>query len=467
LAHRPPTTDARRLAWQVLTAVEQGAFADAALAARLRAAGLAPRDRALATQLVYGTLAWQGLLDHAVAQRDRDPRMLDAPIRTLLRLALFQLVRLERVPDFAAVDTAVELSKEVKRGAASGLVNALLRRFLREGKRIDLPPRAADLAAHLAVAYSHPRWLVTRWLDEFGAADSEALLAANNEPAPTVLRVNRRRSDPTRLAAALAEQGIASRPGTYARTALVVESHGELAALAGYQEGWFAPQGEASQLVVDLLDPRPGARILDACAAPGGKATAAAERVGDGGLVVALDRQLGGLRMARRAAARLGLDRLVVVQADAAAPPLDPPGVPTRCWSTRRARSRHLRQHRDPLAAHAGRHPRPRRPAGGVAARCRRPRRPGRRARVRYLYDHRRREPRHRHRLSRHAPRVRRRRPTAVSLSPRPCPGRCRRLPSDVPAPRRTRRLLRGAHEAGGVTTDHTDVTDNRPSESV
>jgi 16S rRNA (cytosine967-C5)-methyltransferase len=312
LAHPPPPSDARRLAWQVLTAVEQGAFADAALAERLRDAGLAPRDRALATQLVYGSLAWQGLLDHAVAQRGRDPRKLDAPIRTLLRLALFQLVRLDRVPDFAAVDTAVELSKEVKRGAASGLVNALLRRFLREGKRITLPARSADLAGHLAIAYSHPRWLVERWLDELGAVEAEALLAANNEPAPTVVRVNRQRSDPARLAAALAEQGIATRPGRFARDALIVEPH-----------GWFSPQGEASQLVVELLDPRAGARILDACAAPGGKAAAAAERVGAGGVVVALDRQAGGVRMARRGAARLGLDNLVVVQADATALPLN------------------------------------------------------------------------------------------------------------------------------------------------
>ncbi len=133
MAHRPATADARRLAWQVLTVVEQGAFADAVLGDRLRAATLAPRDRGLATQLVYGTLAWQGLLDRAIEQGGRDPQQLDAPLRTLLRLALFQLVRLDRVPDFAAVDTAVELSKELKHGAASGLVNALLRRFLRAG----------------------------------------------------------------------------------------------------------------------------------------------------------------------------------------------------------------------------------------------------------------------------------------------------------------------------------------------
>ena len=130
------------------------------------------------------------------------------------------LVRLDRVPDFAAVNSAVELSKEIKHGAASGLVNALLRRFLREGKRIALPSRAQDPAGHLAVAYSHPRWLVERWLEELRPADTEALLAANNTAAPTVVRINRRRCDVTQLVAALAEAGIVASPGAYAADAL-------------------------------------------------------------------------------------------------------------------------------------------------------------------------------------------------------------------------------------------------------
>jgi len=324
LAPAPATTDARRLAWRVLTAVEQGAFADAALGEGLRAAALPVRERGLATQLVYGTLAWQGLLDRAIAQGGREPQALDLPLRTLLRLALFQLVRLDRVPAFAAVDTAVELSKEVKRGAASGLVNALLRRFLRDGKRIALPPREADLAAHLAAACSHPRWLVQRWLDELGAAETEALLAANNTAAPTVVRVNRRRATPAQLLATLAARGVAARPARYAQDALVVEPGGDPADLPGYREGWWALQGEASQLVVCLLAAQPGMCVVDACAAPGGKATASAERVGDGGRVVALDRHRAGLQQMRRAARRLGLFNLFAAQADATALPFAP-----------------------------------------------------------------------------------------------------------------------------------------------
>src|SRR5215468_9883593 len=266
LGRQPATTDARRLAWHVLTAVEHGAFADAALGERLRTAALEPRDRSLATQLVYGTLAWQGLLDRAAAQAGRDPQDLDAPVRTLLRLALFQLVRLERVPHFAAVDTAVELAKEFKRGAASGLVNAVLRRFLRQGSRIDVAPREADLAGHLAAALSHPRWLVERWLAELGAAETEALLTANNTAAPTVARVNRRRADAAHIAAALEASGTAARPARYAADALILDPSGDPSRLPGFRDGWFSLQGEASQLVVAMLDPAPDARVLDVCA---------------------------------------------------------------------------------------------------------------------------------------------------------------------------------------------------------
>ena len=322
MARLSSTTDARRLAWQVLTAVEHGAFADAALGERLRGVDLTPRDRGLATQLVYGTLAWQGLLDCAIAQGGRDPQALDPPVRMLLRLALFQLVRLDRVPDFAAVDTAVELSKDVKRGAASGLVNALLRRFLRDGQRIVLPPRQTDLAGHLAAAYSHPRWLVERWLDELGAAEAEALLAANNTPAPTVVRVTSRCGDAPQLVAAFAARGINARPAAYAPRAVLVESLGDPTELPGYDVGCCALRGEASQLGVCMLGAPPAARVLDVCAAPGGKALAIADVVGGGGLVVAIDRQRSGLQRARREAERLEVRNLGCVQADAGVPPL-------------------------------------------------------------------------------------------------------------------------------------------------
>ncbi len=306
MAHRAPPADPRRLAWRVLTVVEDGAFADATLGSTLRGAHLEPRDRALATQLVYGTIAWQGLLDHVLARLGREPRRLDVAVRTLLRLALFQIIKLDRVPDFAVVDTAVDLAKTIKGGAPSGLVNALLRRFLREGRPLALPPET-ERARHLAVTTSHPRWLVERWIGELGADETVALLHSDNEPAPTTLRVVPSRISRERVIAALADVQVTARPTRYAPHGLILESAADPIALPGWRDGWFTVQGEASQLVAAMLGAQPGGRVLDVCAAPGGKALAAAAAVGAAGFVLALDPYQPGLARVGAEAGRLGV----------------------------------------------------------------------------------------------------------------------------------------------------------------
>ncbi len=317
-----PLTDARCLAWETLIAVEEGAFADAELGRRLREASLAARDRALATRLVYGTLAWQGLLDYIVTTVGRSPEQLDVPIRALLRLAIFQLVKLARVPDFAVVDTAVELSKRFRHGAAAGLVNAVLRRFLRQHKRVALPRRGSDVAAYLATALSHPRWLVELWMGELGVTETEALLGANNEPAPTVLRVNRLRGDRGSVLESLRGGGATARPTIFSPDGIMLESAGDPSALAGYADGSFTSQGEASQLVAYMVGARPGDQLLDACAAPGGKATHLGELLGDVGRVVAVDQNEPALAYLGRATRRLGLGCVDVLRADSARLPI-------------------------------------------------------------------------------------------------------------------------------------------------
>jgi 16S rRNA (cytosine967-C5)-methyltransferase len=317
LAKNPKQTDARRLAWEVLRAVEEGAFADAVLGQRLDTATLDARDRALATRLVYGTLAWQGYLDHVIETLARPPRKLDAPIRTLLRLALFQIAKLSRVPDFAAVDTAVELSKDFRAGAASRMVNAVLRRYLRERSQLPTPSRDDDLPGFLSLFLSHPRWLVERWLAELGPADAEALLMANNEPAPTVLRVNRLRADPDEVLRRLAEAGVVGRPTGVAPDAVLLEHPGDLATLPGFVDGFFTPQGEASQLICFMLGVEPGDRVLDACAAPGGKTTYIAELMRDEGAITAVDKDSRGLEYLEQSSKRLGLGCIETVHANA------------------------------------------------------------------------------------------------------------------------------------------------------
>lgn len=314
----PSAGDARALAWEILQAVEAGAYADALLGHRLTRSGLAPRDQALVTRLVYGTLAWQSYLDHIIAAFSRrPPQALDAPVRVLLRMALFQTCLLTRVPDFAAVNTAVQLAKRFRGGAAAGLVNAVLRRATSEWPQVQLPAAADDPAGHLALRLSHPRWLVERWLARYGFADTEALLRADNEPAPTVLRVNRCKIERAQLLARLHDAGCAAEPTTYSPVGIRVEHAGPPEQISGYADGLFSLQGEASQLVGFLVAPRPGDRVLDACAAPGGKATHLAELMQDQGEIVALDPNAAGIRRVAHMGQRLGLSIVRTAVADA------------------------------------------------------------------------------------------------------------------------------------------------------
>jgi 16S rRNA (cytosine967-C5)-methyltransferase len=316
--NRPIADDPRSVAWEILQRVEGGGYADALLGHRLNRARLSARDRALTTRLVYGTLAWQGYLDHVIAAfSHRAVAKLDPAIRTLLRLALFQACRLTKIPDFAVVDTAVELAKSVRRGVASGLVNAVLRRAASAWQDVPLPSLDDDPVAALAVRLSHPPWLVQSWLAEYGRERTEALLHADNEPAPTALRVNCCRASPAEVLRRLQAAGCEAAIGRYAPSAIVLETGTGLSALDGQEQGWFALQGEASQLVGFLVAPQPGERVLDTCAAPGGKATHLAELMGDRGEVLAIDISRRGVQRVERLAAQLGLSAVRAVVGDA------------------------------------------------------------------------------------------------------------------------------------------------------
>jgi len=315
--------DARALAWEVLRRVEEtDAFADVLLGHRLESSRLERRDQGFATQLVYGTLAWRGYLDCAIASfAGRPADSLEPAVRTLLELALFQILQLERVPAYAAVNSAVDLAKSHRGGRATGLVNAVLRRAAREGVAgVALPPRD-DLPAHLAARWSHPRWLVERWLAELGEEETEALLRANNAPAPTVLRVNRRLASRDDCLAALRAEGNEVEASEAAPDAIRFEGGGATA-LPQFRSGTVSLQSEASQLVTLLLDPRPGESLLDACAGSGGKALQAAELQDDRGRIVAVDLHRHALARLRDETGRLGLASIAAVRADATHLPL-------------------------------------------------------------------------------------------------------------------------------------------------
>lgn len=308
----------RRLAWEILQRVEEGAFADALLGHRLSRSNLSQRDQALVTRLVYSTLSWQLYLDHLLAPFcRRSLQKLDRPVHLLLRLAMVQLSVLTKIPTFAVVDTTVELAKGHRRGAAAGFVNAVLRQAASKWRSVALPSEESDPALHLSVRWSHPLWLVEQWLGEYGRSRTEALLAANNENAPTALRINALRADRDTVAAKLRAAGFESQPSAYAPAALRLETSTVPERMPGFTEGLYSFQGEASQLVGLMVAPRPGDRVLDLCAAPGGKTLHMAELMKNRGEIVSRDVNARGVAAIRSQAARLGITIVKAEIADA------------------------------------------------------------------------------------------------------------------------------------------------------
>ena len=314
--------DARRLALEVLTQVEeQGAYASLLLDAKLQKARLSREERALATELTYGVLRWQGRLDYFLAAvTDRPWERVDPGLRRLLRLGAYQIHFLTRIPSYAAVNETVALAPaaggQVNRGAKA-FVNAILRKLLEEEGTIRFPDPSTDPVGALATRWSHPRWLVTRWLARLGAAETEALLQANNETPALSVVVNRLKSRPEEVKDHLTLIAGSVTPGRFAPGVFHLKDGAEALRDPTFAKGWFFPMDEAAVLPVLLLDPQPCDTVLDACAGGGGKTALLLGLLGSSGRVIALDPSARAHRRLREARMRLGLDRLLPVQADA------------------------------------------------------------------------------------------------------------------------------------------------------
>ena len=283
LAKSKQVSPSRRSAFEILREVEAGAFSSVLLAAY--EPQLRPADRALTHELVLGVLRWQLWLDKLIEHyAKRAVSSLDLPVRLALRLGLYQLRFLTRVPAAAAVNESVQLVRSARVSSAAAFVNAVLRRAIREA---DFDP-ASDLAPleRLSVQASHPVWLVQRWVESFGLTDAEAFARANNLIAPTTFRLVQ--GDFEEIVAQLRGAGGTVERSTVAENAWRVSGATSLVReLAA--EGNIYLQDEASQLVAQTLDIKPGESVLDLCAAPGGKTTLMAQRAEDRALIVASD----------------------------------------------------------------------------------------------------------------------------------------------------------------------------------
>ena len=298
----------RQIAAEILYRVEsQKAYADLLLDHHLRSDDINDADRGLLTELTYGTLRWRGKIDGKLAPLlKRSLADTDPFIRNLLRITLYQLLFLDKIPAYAAVNEAVEIAKVTKPKSA-GFVNGVLRSLLRQLAKGEQSGEIENAAANLAEAYSHPQWLVDRWREVFGEAQAMALMLANNQRTPLVVRVNLRKTSREELLDSWRAAGIAADAGTASPQAIRLPTGVSVEALPGFTEGLFQVQSEASQLVSYLVGPEPGEIILDACAAPGGKTTHLAESIDDQGKIIALDTSARGVERIAENAQRLGL----------------------------------------------------------------------------------------------------------------------------------------------------------------
>lgn len=313
----PTVSPARLVAARVLRRVEErGAYADRALAGEATRAGLDARERAFATRLAYGAVQRRRTLDHVIAAcAGRPVARLDPPVRDALRLGVLQLLLLDGVAPHAAVDQSVELAK-LTGGGGFKLVNAVLRRVAREGEALlaglgDATPAAA------AVLHSVPGWLARLWWEQLGAAEARALLAAVNEPAEASFRVNALRATREAALAELVSRGVPARPAPDLTEGILLDGPFDAAADPLWERGALVAQSRAAMHAARLLAVEPGMRVLDLCAAPGGKATHLAALMGGAGEVVAVERNPRRAAALRATCERLGADCVRVEVADA------------------------------------------------------------------------------------------------------------------------------------------------------
>ena len=323
-SRRRRPASARELAVEILSAVDsRAAFSDRLLTTYLGKVDLSLEDRNLLTHLVKGTLRWRGRIDWVLSSfLTTDLEALPTWIRNVLRLGAFQLLFMDRIPASAATNESVKLARQRGHPGTAGLVNAVLRRLASGKEQVEYPALEDNPVLAISVLYSHPEWIVRRWLARFGVDRTIRICEANNSIEWISVRTNLTRTQPAELLARFLGQGIRAEQGRLNPDVLRVE--GDLAPATDplFNEGLYTPQDEAESLACHLLSVSSGRVLLDLCSAPGGKATQMAEMAAVGSRVYCLEVHPARAARVAEAAARLGLKSVSVVAADGRRPPL-------------------------------------------------------------------------------------------------------------------------------------------------
>ncbi|MDH7499385.1 MAG: 16S rRNA (cytosine(967)-C(5))-methyltransferase RsmB [candidate division NC10 bacterium] len=298
----------RPIALRILLRVEkEGLYAAPLLDRTLEHSRLSPLDKALTTELVYGTLRWQGRLDAILSPFLRSPlQRMDPLLRGILRISLYQLFFLDRIPAFAVVDEAVKLATSCSSPRQADFVNAILRRIAEQRPSIGPPGPSSD-PAHWVAYYSHPEELIKKWIHDWGEEQAAALMEANNQIPELGLQVNAGKADPSTLLCALQGQVEQGEEGRLVPNFLRVRGLWGIRHSPPYRKGWFQIMDEGSALIPHLLRPQPGEEILDACAGKGGKAALLAQLMENRGRILAVDLNRKALQMLKENARRMGL----------------------------------------------------------------------------------------------------------------------------------------------------------------
>lgn len=310
---------AREAALDALLRIEAGgAYSNLELNRTIKEAGLSRADAALATELVYGTIQRRLTLDHWLSgfvARGLDK--LQPWVLMLLRMSLYQLVWLDRIPPHAAVGEAVKIAKKRGHPGIVGLVNGVLRSLAGCRGELGLPDDP-DPVRRLSVKHSFPEWMTARWIEIYGEETADRIMAALNERPRTTIRVNRLRAGRKSVLERLKAEGYDAKLSLITQAGIIIRRGGNLADTDGYRAGEWTVQDEAAMLVGEACDPEPGMQVLDCCAAPGGKSTHLAELMGDVGVVLANDIHAHKERLIVEQAQRLGLASVRTSVGDAA-----------------------------------------------------------------------------------------------------------------------------------------------------
>ena len=310
----------REVALKVLYDIEKNdAYVNLSLKKKLNKTVLAKEDKALVTELVYGIIQHKTKIDYCIRLFSKIRlKKITTWIINILRLGVYQLLYLDRIPDSAACNESVKLAKKHGHAGSVKFVNGVLRSVARNKENITFPDEKKEPLLFLSTYYSHPGWLVQKWIEQYGYTFTKSLCEANNTPPPFTIRTNTLKTTPKKLMHILTEEGIYAAPTNNLSEAILLKKTGNIETVTAYRQGLFQVQDESSMLVSRVVDAQPGECVMDVCSAPGGKATHLAQLMNNQGKIIAWDIHAHKIDLIKKNAQRLGINIIETHVQDAA-----------------------------------------------------------------------------------------------------------------------------------------------------